>query len=163
VIHIGTSAVPGTAERCNTFLPPEYILFVREARTYYKNFQRFLRAVGPPTIPPRGPAPRNCLRRRRQIHGGRDRLFEQLCLAGRIQQYSAPDLMLWSLYKNARVFVFPSLYEGFGIPAIRSVRLRMSDRRKQHQFSPEIAGDAACYSDPLDESSIRQSCRPGHP
>ena len=154
VIHIGTSAVPDTAERCNMFLPPEYILFVG-ARTYYKNFQRFLRAVSP------------ILHEDRRLEivcagGGKftvdeNRLFEQLCLAGRIQQYSAPDLMLWSLYKNARVFVFPSLYEGFGIPAIEAFACGCPTAVSNTSSLPEIAGDAACYFDPLDESSIRRA------
>jgi glycosyltransferase involved in cell wall biosynthesis len=152
VIHIGTSALPDMTERSNTFLPPEYILFVG-ARTIYKNFQRFLRAVAP------------ILHEEKHLDiicagGGKftvdeNRLFEQLCLVGRILQYSAPDPMLWSLYKNARVFVFPSLYEGFGIPAIEAFACGCPIAISNASSLPEIAGDAACYFDPLDESSIR--------
>lgn len=154
VIHIGTSALPDTTERSNTLLPPEYILFVG-ARTNYKNFQRFLRAVAP------------ILHEDEHLKiicagGGKftvdeNRLFEQLCLAGRILQYSAPDPILWSLYKSARVFVFPSLYEGFGIPVIEAFACGCPIAVSNTSSLPEIARDAACYFDPLDESSIRSA------
>ncbi len=154
VIHIGTSALPDMTGRSNKFLPPEYILFVG-ARTNYKNFQRFLRAVAP------------ILHEDKHLKiicagGGKftvdeNRLSEQLCLAGRILQYSAPDTMLWSLYKNARVFVFPSLYEGFGIPVIEAFACGCPIAVSNTSSLPEIAGDAACYFDPLDESSIRSA------
>jgi glycosyltransferase involved in cell wall biosynthesis len=154
VIHIGTSALPDTTERSNTLLPPQYILFVG-ARTNYKNFQRFLRAVAP------------ILHEDEHLiivcaGGGKftvdeNRLFGQLRLAGRILQYSAPDPMLWSLYKSARVFVFPSLYEGFGIPVIEAFACGCPIAVSNTSSLPEIARDAACYFDPLDESSIRSA------
>ncbi|TFH32442.1 MAG: glycosyltransferase family 1 protein, partial [Deltaproteobacteria bacterium] len=154
VIHIGTSALPDMTEASKKFFPPEYILFVG-ARLIYKNFQRFLRAVAP------------ILHEDKHLKiicagGGKftadeAHLFEQLSLAGRILQYSAPDTMLWSLYKNARVFVFPSLYEGFGIPVIEAFACGCPIAVSNSSSLPEIARDAACYFDPLDESSIRSA------
>jgi glycosyltransferase involved in cell wall biosynthesis len=58
---------------------------------------------------------------------------------------------LWAL---ARAFVFPSLYEGFGLPVLeamaRSVPVACSDASSL----PEVAGDAALLFDPHDESAI---------
>ena len=154
VIHIGTSALPDMTGASNKLLPPEYILFVG-GRLIYKNFQRFLRAVAP------------ILHEDKHLKiicagGGKftadeTRLFGQLSLAGRILQYSAPDTMLWCLYKNARVFVFPSLYEGFGIPVIEAFACGCPIAVSNSSSLPEIARDAACYFDPLDESSIRST------
>lgn len=62
-----------------------------------------------------------------------------------------------SLYRNASVFIFPSLYEGFGIPVLEAmasgVPVALSDRGSL----PEVGGDAALYFDPEDVVSIRNS------
>ena len=155
VIHIGTTACPGTPDgNTYSFLPKDYILFVG-ARTLYKNFQRFLRSVAP------------VLHQDERLHvvcagGGaftsfENHLFGQMRLTGRVHQYSAPDSMLWHLYRNARVFVFPSLYEGFGIPIIEAYACGCPIAVSDTSSLPEIAGDAALYFDPLDEASIRNA------
>lgn len=59
------------------------------------------------------------------------------------------------LYAAAAAFVFPSLYEGFGLPILeamaRGVPVACSDRSSL----PEVAGDAALLFNPLDEDAIR--------
>ncbi len=68
-----------------------------------------------------------------------------------------PGPELDGLYGLADVFVFPSLYEGFGLPVLeamhRGVPVACSDRSSL----PEVAGDAALLFDPDDARSIATS------
>ena len=154
VIHHGTSARPDSTATRDPGVPPEYILFVG-GRTNYKNFQRFLRAVAP--ILHEDEHLNIICAGGGKFTEGEKCLFEQLSLAGRILQFSAPDSMLWRLYRDAKVFVFPSLYEGFGIPVIEAFACGCPIAVSNTSSLPEIAGDAACYFDPLDEASIRSA------
>jgi glycosyltransferase involved in cell wall biosynthesis len=58
------------------------------------------------------------------------------------------DAMLTSLYLYAEVFVFPSLYEGFGIPIIEAFSCGAPVVCSKMAAIPEVAGDAALYFDP---------------
>ncbi len=58
------------------------------------------------------------------------------------------------LYKNAKMFVFPSFDEGFGIPIIESFKFGCPLLCSYSSCFPEIAGNAARYFDPHDENSI---------
>lgn len=59
------------------------------------------------------------------------------------------------LLKNARAFVFPSLYEGFGLPPIEAFQLGTPVLTSNVTSLPEVCGDAAVYVDPYDFDSIR--------
>ncbi|HOY31100.1 MAG TPA: glycosyltransferase family 1 protein [Bacteroidales bacterium] len=65
-----------------------------------------------------------------------------------------PDNELASLYKNAMAFVYPSLYEGFGIPPLEAMSLGCPVVLSDIPVFREIFGDAACYVDPLSTDSI---------
>jgi len=58
------------------------------------------------------------------------------------------------LYKNALVFVFPSLYEGFGLPILEAFNCGCPVAASNRGSLPEIAGNAAAYFNPEDISSI---------
>jgi glycosyltransferase involved in cell wall biosynthesis len=66
-----------------------------------------------------------------------------------------PDEDMNRLYSGARLFVFPSIYEGFGIPALEALSsgtpLIVSDRSSL----PEVAGDAGVQLDPYDVEGWR--------
>jgi len=53
------------------------------------------------------------------------------------------DAALTSLYKNARAFVFPSLYEGFGLPILEAMISGCPVIALSNSSIPEVAGDAA--------------------
>ena len=58
--------------------------------------------------------------------------------------------VLLLLLKNARALVFPSLYEGFGLPPLEAQTLGCPVITSNAASLPEIAGDAALYFDPDD-------------
>lgn len=58
------------------------------------------------------------------------------------------------LYQNAEVFVFPSLYEGFGLPALEAMTLNCPVVASNTSCLPEILGNAAIYFDPYNPKDI---------
>lgn len=64
------------------------------------------------------------------------------------------------LYANASVFVYPSIYEGFGIPVLEAMYWETPVICSDAASLPEAGGDAACYVDPLSVESIAEGiCR----
>lgn len=58
------------------------------------------------------------------------------------------------LMKNAGCFVFPSLYEGFGLPALEAMSMGTPVITSNTSSLPEVCGSAALYSDPRDEHEL---------
>lgn len=65
-----------------------------------------------------------------------------------------PDEMLAKLYKEAKVFVYPSFYEGFGFPIIEAMQFGTPVITSDLSSMPEAGGRAALYIDPEDSKSI---------
>ena len=63
---------------------------------------------------------------------------------------------LWAL---AEAFVFPSLYEGFGLPVLEAMARGVPVACSNTSSLPEVAGEAALLFDPRDESQIAQALR----
>jgi glycosyltransferase involved in cell wall biosynthesis len=61
---------------------------------------------------------------------------------------------LQGLYKNAKALVFPSLFEGFGIPLLEAMAMGCPIISSDAASIPEVAGDAAFFFDPHDPRSI---------
>jgi glycosyltransferase involved in cell wall biosynthesis len=60
------------------------------------------------------------------------------------------------LYAGAHCFVFPSLYEGFGLPPLEAMSCGCPVITSNVSSLPEVCGDAARYVDPYEVHSIRQ-------
>jgi glycosyltransferase involved in cell wall biosynthesis len=75
----------------------------------------------------------------------------------RFEYVSIP--MLVTLIRGARAVVFPSLYEGFGLPVLEAMQLGTPVVTSRTSSLPEIAGDAALYVDPYDTYQIAQAIR----
>jgi glycosyltransferase involved in cell wall biosynthesis len=65
-----------------------------------------------------------------------------------------PDETLAILYRLAAVFVFPSLYEGFGLPPLEAMACGTPVVTSNVSSLPEVTGDAAVLVDPYDVESI---------
>ena len=63
---------------------------------------------------------------------------------------------LWAL---AEAFVFPSLYEGFGLPVLEAMARGVPVACSNASSLPEVAGEAALLFDPHDESAIAEALR----
>lgn len=79
---------------------------------------------------------------------------------GRIRRYDfVPFARLMSLIRGARATLFPSLYEGFGLPVLESMLLGAPVITSTQGSLPEVAGDAALLVDPYDTDAIRDAIR----
>jgi glycosyltransferase involved in cell wall biosynthesis len=65
-----------------------------------------------------------------------------------------PDDDLPALYSGAKVFFFPSLYEGFGIPLLEAMACGTPVITSNLASLPEVAGDAALLADPYNIESL---------
>ena len=68
-----------------------------------------------------------------------------------------PDATLAALYRLAAVFVFPSLYEGFGLPPLEAMAAGAPVITSNVSSLPEVVGDAALLIDPMDPGAIAEA------
>lgn len=65
-----------------------------------------------------------------------------------------PDIELGAYYKNATAFVFPSLYEGFGLPPLEAMHLGTAVVSSRSSCLPEILQDAVLFFDPENKQDL---------
>lgn len=131
-----------------------YILFVGN-RSGYKNFIFFIKSVA------------KLLKENENLHiycaGGGPftqpelKIFDELNITSKIQFIRTNDLIMKNLYENAYVFVFPSLYEGFGLPILEAFSCGCPALLSDSSSLSEVGADAACYFDPTNPESLTQS------
>lgn len=68
-----------------------------------------------------------------------------------------PDAQLPSLYRSAEMLVFPSLYEGFGLPVLEAMACGTPVVTASSSALPELAGDAALLVDPTSVEQIAEA------
>ncbi|WP_237216834.1 glycosyltransferase family 4 protein [Falsiroseomonas oryziterrae] len=68
-----------------------------------------------------------------------------------------PGRLLTGLIRGARAMLFPSLYEGFGLPVIEAMHLGTPVMTSNSSSLPEVAGDAALLVDPYDTRAMAEA------
>jgi glycosyltransferase involved in cell wall biosynthesis len=94
--------------------------------------------------------------------GGNSRVFAQSQVADPrlIATGFVTDAQLRALYENAACFVFPSFYEGFGLPPLEAMCCGCPVIVSNTSSLPEVCADAALYCDPSDPRTLaKQICR----
>lgn len=134
----------------NPFKPP-YVLFVGN-RGGYKNFRRFSTAAS-------GVLAAHAELSLAVLGGGplsQEELdvFSQAGVANRVQQASAADAVLPTIYREAELFVFPSEYEGFGLPLLESFACNCPVAASRTSSLPEVGDQAIEYFDPKSSDEI---------
>ena len=153
VVHLAASIKKKLALPKEKFgLPEKYILFVGN-RDFYKNFNTFVQAVAP------------LLKEDNDLFlvaagGGvftkeETKSFHSIKIGNKIIYRKADDVSLAILYSNALAFVFPTLYEGFGIPVLEAMNCDCPVIMSKTSSLPEVGGNAAIYFDPLNIEDIR--------
>jgi alpha-1,3-rhamnosyl/mannosyltransferase len=74
-------------------------------------------------------------------------------------RHDVSDDELGDLYGGARAVVFPSLYEGFGIPVLEAMAAAAPVLTSRISSLPEVGGDAVLYCNPTDAVSIAEGLR----
>jgi len=82
---------------------------------------------------------------------GIDKLPDNAVYLGRVS-----DEQLRSLYENALGFVYPSFYEGWGLPPGEAMLLGCPVISSDTSSLPEVCGDAVLYCNPADDNSIAE-------
>jgi len=81
--------------------------------------------------------------------------FLQLRLADKVKFLGyVSEAVLAKLYQEAAVFIYPSLYEGFGFPVLEALSFGLPVITANTSSLPEVAGKAAWLIDPLEPKSI---------
>ncbi len=148
VIYHGFTPFPQIQK--DLFFKAPYILYVGE-RKGYKNFTFFVTSIAE-------------WLKKNKIYlfcaGGtpfspeEQSLFIKYKIADQIIQRNVTDAELAAAYRDAIAFVYPSLYEGFGIPILEAFSVGTPCILAKNCCFPEIAKNAAIYFDPLSADSI---------
>lgn len=65
------------------------------------------------------------------------------------------EKQVWEMYTKSRVFVSPSIYEGFGMPTIEALALGLPVAISDIKVFHEVGGDLATYFNPMDPNDIK--------
>jgi glycosyltransferase involved in cell wall biosynthesis len=146
--HSSAQSDPGPA---TPVVEKPYLLFVG-GRPAYKNFDLFIESVA------------GILHKHEDLQvvcagwlpfsSREEKKFKDLHIFHQVHHIKINDAILKNLYRNARAFVFPSLYEGFGLPVLEAFSCGCPAIISNSSSLPEIGMDGAGYFNPNDRESI---------
>lgn len=159
VVHNGISPPargPRGAEELRGAISEQFLLFVG-ARHSYKNFDGFLEVYA-----------RSDARKDYKVLalGGGEPSAEHRALVAKLGlanhivfvPYASPTLLA-EAYARAVLLVYPSLYEGFGMPPLEAASLGCLSLVAENSATREICGDAAFFFNPLDQDDFLRALR----
>lgn len=156
VVHLGFeefSTFSEVGKRKAMSIGKPYFLYVGQ-RSGYKNFNALVEAFASSSR-----LVRNCsivCFGGGKFSGEEKKFFAGLGLPeSQVVQVGGGDDILASFYRNAFAFVYPSLYEGFGIPPLEAMSLDCPVICSRSSSVPEVAGEAAEYFSPESTDAIR--------
>lgn len=133
-------------------LPNKYLLYVGDRRLGYKNFKFFIAAIQPILLDKK----ELCV----VCTGDRftteeNNYFEALGIKNQLKIIFVDDTQMFGLYKSAEMFIYPSYYEGFGIPILEAFQAQCPVVLSNGSCFPEVAGDAGMYFDSKSPEQLR--------
>jgi glycosyltransferase involved in cell wall biosynthesis len=156
VVHHGVDEVFRQVENRVPNVPEEYILFVghrgayKDAATLISAYAKLISQEAVPHL--------------LFVGGGaftREELsvFRNLGISELVHQVSLSESEMPSVYSHARMLVFPSRYEGFGLPALEGMACGTPVILADSSALPEVGGDAAVYFVPGDSDALALQMR----
>lgn len=154
VIYHGNSLKRWDSKKRLT-LPSRYILFVGQ-RWMYKNFNNFIIAMA--VVIKKHPEYKIVSAGGGNFTDDEIQTINSVGLRDRVIHITfRNDNELAEIYSRATLFVYPSLYEGFGIPILEAFSSKTPIAISDTSCFPEIARDAAIYFDPQKIKSIAKA------
>jgi glycosyltransferase involved in cell wall biosynthesis len=129
-----------------------YVLYTGQ-RNGYKNFSNFITSVAPLLVK----YDLRLICTGQQFTRDESELLKKENILHRTMCIFVRDDELPELYTKALVFVFPSLYEGFGLPILEAFAAGCPVVLSNASCFPEIAGEAALYFDPYSIDDMRST------
>lgn len=135
-------------------LPKRFVLYVGNVEPR-KNIERLVRAMSHIETRHADPISLVIVGSLAWGHEGVLKAIEDEGLQSRVHFLGYVDVkLLVALYSMCEVFIYPSLYEGFGLPILEAMACGAPVITSPHGSLREIAGDAAAYVDPLNVEDI---------
>lgn len=152
VIHLGTNCLQ-KREKGPKYIKERYVLYVG-GRLEYKNFVNFAKAFS--KISEKDDQLfMYCTGRR--FNADELKMLINLRILDKVKVNYVTDEQLSDLYANALCFVFPSKYEGFGMPLLEAMNNNCPVCCSNSHCFPEIAGNAAAYFNPDSIEDIQKT------
>lgn len=157
VVYVGHSLQKSVeVDDCLPLVSSPYLLYVGFRGRLYKNFNRLLEAYS--------------------VSKNLKENFKLVCFGSNtfsrkeldiieshgidrsdVLYFSGNDSILSNLYTHAAAFIYPSLYEGFGMPPLEAMSFSCPVVCSNVSSIPEVAGDAAQYFDPYDVDDMSRA------
>jgi glycosyltransferase involved in cell wall biosynthesis len=144
VIHLGVGQEFHDAYAKPASMPWPYVIYVGQ-RSSYKNASVLIRAW--PDVAKHYPSLRLLFVGSGPMTDGEQEILKGQVGADRIVVHHATDAELPGLYAGAQAFVFPSRYEGFGLPVLEAFAAGTPTLLSTTAGLREVGGDAAAYFD----------------